>query len=315
MYPKIFFSSSPRVEESLLAWKAFFDSNNLSYSTDKFPSLFPDQRKKIPIIFGSWKDRKSVRHHRIKNKIVSSFDHFIVVETSLLGRQAITESFNENWFRIGVNGFLRSTGDFNWYPGIEESDSRWKLISKERSIEMFPWCTDSVQYILVCLQLPGDASLQGADISEWMLRICLRIRKFTDFPIVIRTPQLKRSFSSSCMNAVKELKNVTFEQGRRDNLFSSIDQALFVCTFSSGIGIDAILRGKPVYAESPASFVYELSTPLENAVNENFDFLDRQPLLNKLSYAQWSLDEIRDGLPWKHLVLDNTKFSYPIGIS
>lgn len=108
---------------------------------------------------------------------------------------------------------------------------------------------------------------------------------------------------------MKELKNVTFEQGSRDNLFNSLDQALFVCTYSTGIGIDAILRGKPIYAESPASFVYELSTPLENAVNKNFNISDRQPLLNKLSYVQWSLDEIRDGLPWKHLVLDIHKFS------
>ena len=306
--PKIYFKSSPRLEKCLSAWELFFRNNHITYRTDRFLSLNSHGVYDLPIIFGSWKERNN-RHHRIKNRVVSSGKPFIVLETSLLGRQAVTETFEETWFRIGLNGFLRSTADFNLFPGIEHVSSRWRLISQKRSIDLLPWSVDNGEYILVCLQLPGDASLQGSDISDWMLRICQRIRKLTDFPILIRTPQLKREFSSSCITAVSNLSNVSFEEGTRENLFPSLDNALFVCTFSSGIGIDAILRGKPVYTESPASFVYEISTSLEDSVNRNFCLRDRQPLLNKLSYMQWSLDEIKDGLPWEHLISSNKKFT------
>jgi hypothetical protein len=99
---------------------------------------------------------------------------------------------------------------------------------------------------------------------------------------------------------IANYENVKFEAGTYSNLNSSIDGAKFVCCYSSGIGIDALLRGKPIVVESPASFVFSARTLLCDALNESYKFVNRDDLFSSLSYAQWHIDEIRNGTVWNH---------------
>ena len=170
---------------------------------------------------------------------------------------------------------------------------------KKRNIEYLPVNFEG-QYILVCLQLPGDTSLQGANISQWLFDICSEIRKKSSLPILIRTPQLERDFDQILVNQTLLLKNISFQKGTRENLFETLDKALFVCTYSSGIGIDALIRGKPVVVSSKASFVYEIRTKLDDALRFKFNLDNRLQTLSNIAYCQWCLDEIELGLPWKH---------------
>ena len=297
MIPKIFFKSCHKGEPSLIAWERFFRKQKISYKTDRFFKNVILKKSNLGIFFGSWKPYKT-SFHKCKNKVVNSYENFIVNETSLLGREKITEAFNENWYRIGLNGFLSNTGKFN---NQQMPSDRWELIRDKRGIEFLPWNFDG-SYILVCLQLPGDASLQGADISQWMFDICNQIRNKCDLPILIRTPQLERNFDQLLLSKTLELKNISLQKGTRENLFESLDNSLFVCTFSSGIGIDALIRGKPVVVSSKASFVYDSRTKLNDAIKCNYNESNRLKVLSNIAYCQWSLEEIELGLPWKHLM-------------
>ena len=303
--PKIFFKSSPRKEACRTAWENFFKRENIAFRTDRKLRLPRTRDHNIAIFFGSWKDRRDL-HHKTKNQIIRSGKNFICCETSLLGRQKVTHKFNENWFRIGINGFLANTANFN--TPMQSSLCRWEMIQELRGIEVLPWKKSDGQYITICLQLPGDASLQGADISDWMLQTCRTIREHTDFPIKIRLPQLQRTFKQECIAQATSLPNVSLENGTKENLNKTIDESSFVCTFSSGMGIDAIIRGTPVYAESKASFVHSISTDITNAIAGNFNTPDRDNIFSRLAYCQWSTEEIESGAAWKHLICENNSF-------
>ena len=67
------------------------------------------------------------------------------------------------------------------------------------------------------------------------------------------------------------------------------------------VEIDSILSGIQVVVYNKGSFVYNLRTDLEQAVHNNFNLPDRNQLLYNLAYCQWNLDEIKLGLPQKHL--------------
>ena len=303
--PKIFFSSSPRNEKSLEAWEQFFRYSRIGYKTDRKRFHANFRASNLAVIFGSWKKVKTP-HHKVKLAVMERYPNFICCETSLLGRGKVTEAFNEDWFRIGLNTFLANSGSFNSTDKIKPD--RWEMIRSTRQIEMLPWKPGSGKYITVCLQLPSDASLEGNNISLWMLNQCKTIRKQTDFPIKIRLPQLKRDFDPACIEEASSMKNVILEQGTRENLHKTIDDSLFVSTYSSGMAIDALLRGTPICIESKAGFAYAARTSLDQALQSNFNRPDRTTLLSQLAYCQWNIEEIEAGLPWKHLVQQNKAF-------
>ena len=295
MLPKIYFKSCKKVDASLLAWESFFKCQNIQYKTDRNFRRLSLNKSDFAIFFGSWKQHNN-SFHRCRNYVSQKYKNFLVHETSLIGRQKITESYSEDWYRIGLNGFLANTGQFN---NVKMPCDRWEIIKKKRNIEFLPVNFDG-DYILVCLQLPGDTSLQGANISQWLFDICSEIRKKSDLPILIRTPQLERDFDQILINKTLRLKDISFQKGTRENLFKSLDKAIFVCTYSSGIGIDALIRGKPVVVTSKASFVFNTRTKLNDALSFKFNMDNRLQILSDIAYCQWSLDEIELGLPWKH---------------
>ncbi len=71
-------------------------------------------------------------------------------------------------------------------------------------------------------------------------------------------------------------------------------------TYSSGLAVDALLAGCPVYCESPASFAYDLSLDSLLLV-ENPHMPSRDQWIYDLCYCQWSDQEIGDGTVWSHL--------------
>lgn len=249
----------------------------------------------VNVFFGSWKDRAD-KHHRVKQELVKCNKPFIVIETPLIGRGPVSNVLQDDWYRIGLNGFLADTGNFN---NKAKPSDRWEKISKELNVELKPWKTRG-EYIVVALQLPGDASLRGRNISEWAYDIIRRIRELSSRKIILRTPQLDRDFDTEYINRAVALGNVEVQRGTKENLNSTIDGALFTVSYSSGFGIESVIRGVPVVVCDIGSFALPMSTPLEEIFTSPRT-PDRQQWLNNLSYAQWSISEIESGEAWKHL--------------
>jgi hypothetical protein len=201
----------------------------------------------------------------------------------------------DQWYRIGLNGFLAHIGDFkNDYS----DDNRWKLF-QQMGYELKPEReTNKFKPIVIVLQLPGDASLCGHDISEWCIRTVRSIRSVTDRKIIIRKPQVEREYRIA--EALDLFDNVDIQEGKHENVKSTIQAAHALVTFSSGMGVEALIEGTPVIAHHQASFVYDI-TPNKIEDIENIKLPDRKQWINDMAYTTWSLEEIGKGLPWKHL--------------
>lgn len=254
----------------------------------------------VAVIFGSWKDRPA-NWHKCKNTIVSSGKPFVVIETPLIGRGPVTDILQDSWYRIGVNGFLADTGRF-FRQNKNYSADRWNKIKHQLGVELKPW-RDSQEgnYIVVALQLPGDASLRGIDITKWAAETVQTLRSYTSRPIIVRTPQLDREFDKENILNITRIEGVSLVRGTRENLFTMIDNAYATVTYSSGFGVDSVIRGIPTIAMDPGNFAYSLGNNKLSQINNLVRSSDREQWLYNLSWAQWSQEEIKSGEAWNHI--------------
>ena len=287
-------ANHPRFEQTLMKFATgVIDSGDdafLSYDEEYYDC-------DVAVIFGSWKDR-DMTHHNIKRKVVSKAKKFIVLETPLIGRGPVKDVMDDNWYRIGIGGFLADTGTF--HNGRNHSSARWDILRKHFGIRLPTYDLTNKDNIVVALQLPQDASLRGASIEKWCRDTCLAIRSQTDRPIIVRLPQLQREWDVAPLEIVKNLPKVTFEMGTADNLLSTLHNARCTVTYTSGLAIDSLLNGCPTIATNPGSFAYDVTRNVVDGIDNPF-CPPRDQWLYNLAHCQWHVDEIENGLPWRHL--------------
>ena len=266
-------------------------------SGDNIRSVKGDYEKAdVHVIFGSWKDR-DVLHHNVKRSVVEKAKKFVCIETPLVGRKAVKNVGDDVWYRVGVNGFLADTGNFN---NKNRPSDRWHKIKKELNVELKPYQTAG-EYILVTLQVPGDASLRGCVIEEWCWEVCHTIRRNTKRPILIRTSQVPKQFNFELLNKLPDrLDNIAFQEGTKENLIPTLEQCWATVTYSSGMGIDSYINGVPSFTMDKGNFAYSLgNTSLKHIESPNLP--NREQWLSNLCYAQWCEHEMQEGKVWNHI--------------
>jgi len=254
------------------------------------------------VIFGSYKKKRGRPQHQGKGKIIESGIPYIQLETQLIGRPIDTAIHNE--FRVGVNGFLWD--DAKWgFEHIEDDRSK-KVFERNGYDPDVPWKQDG-EYILLCMQKVGDASLRDADVFEWTENTVNDIRKHTDRKIIIRPHPLYRK--SSLHNTLKEkVLNVPDTHWQETDLlkdgFVSIQEQLqkawCTVTYTSGSGIDAVINGIPNIACDTGSMVYDVSSK-DIAEVENPYRGEKKEWTNRIAHCQWSIEEFESGECWKHV--------------
>ena len=254
------------------------------------------------VIFGSYKKKRGRPQHQGKGKIIESGIPYIQLETQLIGRPIDTAIHNE--FRVGVNGFLWD--DAKWgFEHIEDDRSK-KVFERNGYDPDVLWKQDG-EYILLCMQKVGDASLRDADVFEWTENTVNDIRKHTDRKIIIRPHPLYRK--SSLHNTLKEkVLNVSNTHWQETDLlkdgFVSIQEQLqkawCTVTYTSGSGIDAVINGIPNIACDTGSMVYDVSSK-DIAEIENPYRGEKKEWTNRIAHCQWNIDEFESGECWKHV--------------
>lgn len=251
----------------------------------------------VAVMFGSWKP-KDRDHHIIRNSIAELAPVFIVIETPLLNRKVFEEN---SYYRIGVNGFLNNQGLFNY--GTHQSDRAARL-----NIQKPSWRINGDE-ILLFLQLPGDASLRGTNIYHWAYYTITELRKRTLRPIKIRThpkhnikdtDEIYKLIADLTLNKIEGIK-ISF--GKEIPLAQDLAAAYCTVAFTSGSSIDSILNGIPTIACDPGNFAYEISSNFVEEVEnlKRANDADLQAWINRLSYSQWTVEEMRSGEAWRHL--------------
>ena len=273
-----------------------FDQNHITYE-------YAESYKEcdVAVFFGSWKPREKGTH-QTRTSVAANAKRFVCIETPLLNR--VTDRENSFW-RVGVNGYLSQDA---YWPELCSNDAKKRL--KMLDIDWTGWKSDPDGHILVALQLPGDASLRGADINDWALRTILDIRQNTNRFVVVRNHPLssQRAFADHEELARKLLlagvQNIRFSDGAEVPWSDDLRNAYCTVTYTSGLAIDSVVAGIPTIAYDPGNFAWSISSHSVEEIDEVKMVSDDtvSAWLKKLSGCQWSQAEMRDGTAWQHLL-------------
>lgn len=180
--------------------------------------------------------------------------------------------------RIGFDDVTR-LGEFANYNCPPD---RWNSLN----IDLEGWGPRGDNIVIVG-QCPHDFSLGGLDVNTWYKQVHNDLKKITDKPIRFKPHPKDKS------KIPKGLQRVS------DKDFWNTTHALV--TYSSGMAVDGLIKGVPVFCLSERSFAWDAgNTSLQN-INTPIYPLNRNQILYNIAYAQWSISEMEKGLPWKRL--------------
>lgn len=228
------------------------------------------------VVFGVYK--KKVRQSAERGKIIrlqrDAGRDVIILETGYVNRG----DGESHHYAAGWNG-LNGRADFR---NAKSPPERWAKMG----IPLRPYSPGAK--ILLCGQVPWDASVDYTDHLVWLRQTAKVIRQVTVKPVVFRPHPLAE---------IPPLPDCEYSQGplERDLL-----DAHAVVTFNSNTGVDAALFGKPVFAADEGSMVWAIA-------NKNLADLDRPNYPERkqwaadLAHAQWTLKEFEEGQAWTHL--------------
>ena len=207
-------------------------------------------------------------HHFRRRKPV------VIVERGFVDR--------EQYYGVAING-LNGMGDF--FNEDSPSD-RWDAL--KRPIKSWRE-TDKDKYILVCGQVPWDASVQHTNHPAWCRETVETIRGMTDRPVRFRPHPLTKSFDYGI-----EASQNTFEE--------DMVGAHAIVTFSSTTSCLAVLEGIPIFCMDKGSMAYDICNRiLDPGFLELPVLYDRDQWAHNLAYAQWNVEEMRSGVVWDRL--------------
>jgi len=199
---------------------------------------------------------------------------------------------NTTW-KMGINGINRDAD----FANQTFDNKRWPLFN----IEMKPW-KQTGNVIIICGQ--HDTSQQwkkNPRMSNWMEQQIKEIRKYSQKPILVR-PHPRNNFDFDD----KKYPNVRIKKPQRD--WTTYDDTDFkktlrstwaVVNHSSNPAIESVINGIPVFV-SESSLCYDVG-------NANLFDMEKPAMpnrlnwANKLSYTEWTTQEIREGLPWSRI--------------
>ena len=196
-------------------------------------------------------------------------------------------------WKVGLNGINRDAYFSEQNNDRSRADSLG-LVCK-------PWRSNG-DFILICGQ--HDKSLQWQDmpsISNWFLETYDEIRKHTERPIVFRPhPRCRLEHIERGLKHVYRQEPVKIG-GSYDDFDMGFDDVHCTISYSSNPGIHSILSGVPAFVST-----HSLAYPVANDIDFMHDveqpmMPDRQQWLNDYAHTEYTIEEISQGIPLKHL--------------
>lgn len=203
---------------------------------------------------------------------------------------------NQTW-RIAIGG-INAKADFGNQDVDHVDDSRVKKLG----LTLKPWREmGGGGPIIICLQNTKSEAWTGGPIEVWLQDTLEHVRSQSHRPIIVRQhPRHKSNIKlllTKYPNVKEDIPN--FVSGDIVDFDKRLATAYCVINYNSNPAIEAIMSGVPVLVHE-SSLCYEVG----NALDADLSLLrhyDRQHWLNKLSYCEWFVDEIKLGIPWKRL--------------
>lgn len=235
------------------------------YEPSEVAIIFGVRKSRVPI---SWPRGEVFRQQREKNLDV------VVLETGYVNRG----DGEDHHYAAGFN-WINGRADFR-NKGMPD-DRRRKL-----KLELKPW-RESGDHIVLCGQVPWDASVDHLDYMKWLsdavdaLRATIRRVVFRPHPKARLTPIPGFDYST-------------------EPLTVDLQNAHCVVSCNSNACVEGVIDGIPAIVTDEGSMVWEIASRSLDDVDSP-KMADREQWANDLSYSQWTLDEFRSGEAWAHL--------------
>ena len=176
---------------------------------------------------------------------------------------------------FGRQKFYRITKDAYQHDGRGRTNGlRFRVLG----IDIEPWKTG--RHILVCPPDRNYARLHGLDETAWIRGTLRTLRRHTDRPVRLR------------MRNGAERNPVSLRDALRD--------AHALVTHHSNAAVEALCMGVPVFVTGECAARSMGGTDLTKIETPEYPD-DRKRWAGVLADNQWTLDEMRRGMAWRHI--------------
>lgn len=241
--------------------------NGWKYEPSEVAVVFGVYKSKIK---ASWKRGEIIERQRDKNLDV------IVLETGYINRG----DGKNHHYAAGWNA-LNGRADFK-KAGVD--GERWKMLD----VPLRPYSPG--ECVILCGQVPWDASVDHVNFGKWAKTTASQIKKLTNRRCIFRPHPMAGDSVPVPYGWEKSTRPIE----------EDFAIAHCVVTFNSNSAVEAAVWCKPVWAFDEGSMAWEICN--KSLLNlEDPEYLRRETWANELAYCQWTLEEMAQGLAWKHL--------------
>jgi hypothetical protein len=185
----------------------------------------------------------------------------------------------------GLNGL-------GYFGNAGSPSDRWDALG----VEIKPWKPKTPEgHILVCGQVPWDASVQHTDHMAWCQHTVKKIQA-----IMVQNDITTREVR---FRPHPEVKHLDYDMPVSINAWEDdLENCHAIVTFSSTSSALAVLEGIPIFSMDAGSIAHRISnTALTPELIENPVWYEREQWAYDLAYAQWTAEEFETGQAWRQL--------------
>ena len=196
-------------------------------------------------------------------------------------------------WKVGLNGINRDA-----FFGPSGNDN---TRANALGISLKPWSTEG-EFILIAGQ--HDKSLQWKGMprmSEWLMKTIDTIRTHTARPILFRphprcpNPYIENEFKNVYRQNPIQLPN------SYDNFDLDFNRIYATVSYSSNPGIHSVIDGVPAFVGT-SSLAYDVANDIDFMHDIESPLMpDRTQWLNDYAHTEYTVEEISQGIPLKHL--------------
>ena len=185
-------------------------------------------------------------------------------------------------------------------------NDRWQQIKQKFDINDKDWKQNG-KYIMLCTQPKDNWSMAQKDPYQWVDQVVEALKDKTDKTLLLRPhPNHADKCAEDIAKRHPQIKIADMTRGGgmfhnyRWTFLEELDASDIHCviTHNSTAAVDAATYGVPVLMTSDLCLAWEVGTDKLDQVNEP-PRPDRTQWLNDLAYANWTLEEVRDGTVWR----------------
>ena len=213
----------------------------------------------------------------------------VVIESPCF-REGLKTDPVEYW-RVGLNGFLRDEAE---YANKDSDGDRFDEVCEKQGIEVEDW-DRSGDTVVVMLQKNTDASLRGVDVRNWARSMVDQIRTHASEARIIVRPHPLDKDPFVPPDGVEVSPDLS-----PDGLKGDLKRAFAAVTFTSLSAIETICAGIPTWAMDSGSLAYDVANHHLGRLHNPWlvDDSTKFQWLADLAYTQWTIPEIKAGIPW-----------------